>query len=66
MFSFRTHGFCPSCYAKRLDEWGEWIPAGRSLTLPAVHDISWKSEGGAESHENETGEPEDGDLSFSK
>ena len=23
MFSCRTRGFCPSCHAKRLEEWGE-------------------------------------------
>lgn len=21
----RTRGFCPSCHAKRLEEWGEWM-----------------------------------------
>jgi len=26
MFSCRTRGFCPSCHAKRLEEWGEWMP----------------------------------------
>jgi len=25
MFSYRTRGFCPSCHAKRLEEWGEWM-----------------------------------------
>jgi ribosomal protein S27E len=25
MFSCRTRGFCPSCHAKRLEEWGEWM-----------------------------------------
>jgi len=25
MFSCRTRGFCPSCHAKRLEEWGEWV-----------------------------------------
>jgi len=25
MFSCRTRGFCPSCYAKWLEEWGEWM-----------------------------------------
>jgi len=24
-FSCRTRGFCPSCHAKRLEEWGEWM-----------------------------------------
>jgi ribosomal protein S27E len=25
MFSCRTRGFCPSCHAKRLEEWSEWM-----------------------------------------
>jgi ribosomal protein S27E len=25
MFSCKTRGFCPSCHAKRLEEWGEWL-----------------------------------------
>ena len=25
MFSCRTRGFCPSCHAKRLEEWDEWM-----------------------------------------
>jgi ribosomal protein S27E len=25
MFSCKTRGFCPSCHAKRLEEWGEWV-----------------------------------------
>jgi len=25
MFSCRTRGFCPSCHAKRVEEWGEWM-----------------------------------------
>jgi hypothetical protein len=25
MFSCRTRGFCPSCQAKRVEEWGEWM-----------------------------------------
>jgi hypothetical protein len=25
MFSCRTRGFYPSCHAKRVEEWGEWI-----------------------------------------
>jgi hypothetical protein len=24
MFSCKTRGFCPSCRAKRREEWGEW------------------------------------------
>jgi hypothetical protein len=35
MFSFRTRGFCPSCHAKRLEEWGEWI--GETLLLEVPH-----------------------------
>jgi hypothetical protein len=33
MFSCRTRGFCPSCHAKRLEEWGEWM---RETLLPDV------------------------------
>lgn len=29
MFSCRTRGFCPSCHAKRLEEWGERTLAWR-------------------------------------
>ena len=25
MFSCKTRGFCPSCHAKRREEWGEWM-----------------------------------------
>jgi len=25
MLSCHTRGFCPSCHAKRLEEWGEWL-----------------------------------------
>jgi len=35
MFSCRTRGFCPSCHAKRVEEWGEWLTPewdGRILT----------------------------------
>ena len=24
-FSCKTRGFCPSCHARRLEEWGEWV-----------------------------------------
>ena len=34
MFSFRTRGFCPSCHAKRLEEWGEWMRETLLLDLP--------------------------------
>ena len=30
MFSCKTRGFCPSCHAKRREEWGEWM---RTLCL---------------------------------
>jgi len=25
MFSCKTRGFCPSCHAKRREEWSEWM-----------------------------------------
>ena len=34
MFSCRTRGFCPSCHAKRLEEWGEWMREGLLLDVP--------------------------------
>ncbi len=34
MFSCRTRGFCPSCHAKRLEEWGEWMRATLLLDVP--------------------------------
>jgi ribosomal protein S27E len=34
MFSCRTRGFCPSCHAKRLEEWGEWVRATLLLDIP--------------------------------
>ena len=34
MFSCRTRGFCPSCHAKRLEEWGEWIREELLLDVP--------------------------------
>jgi len=35
MFSCKTRGFCPSCHAKRLEEWGEW--ARETLLLDVPH-----------------------------
>ena len=35
MFSCRTRGFCPSCHARRLEEWGEWM--GEELLLDVPH-----------------------------
>jgi ribosomal protein S27E len=35
MFSCRTRGFCPSCHAKRVEEWGEWMRT--TLLLAAPH-----------------------------
>ena len=34
MFSCRTRGFCPSCHAKRLEEWGEWMREQLLLDVP--------------------------------
>jgi hypothetical protein len=34
MFSCRTCGFCPSCHAKRLEEWGEWMRETLLLDVP--------------------------------
>jgi len=34
MFSCRTRGFCPSCHAKRVEEWGEWIRETLLLDVP--------------------------------
>jgi hypothetical protein len=38
MFSCKTLGFCPSCHAKRLEEWGEWIR--RTLLLDVLHHLA--------------------------
>ena len=35
MFSCRTRGFCPSCHAKRLEEWSEWMR--EMLLLNVLH-----------------------------
>jgi len=34
MFSCSTRGFCPSCHAKRLEEWGEWMRETLLLDVP--------------------------------
>jgi len=34
MFSCKTLGFCPSCHAKRLEEWGEWMRETLLLDVP--------------------------------
>jgi len=34
MFSCRTRGFCPSCHAKRLEEWSEWMRETLLLNVP--------------------------------
>jgi len=34
MFSCRARGFCPSCHAKRLEEWGEWMQGELLLDVP--------------------------------
>ncbi len=33
-FSCKTRGFCPSCHAKRLAEWGEWVREKLLLDVP--------------------------------
>jgi len=34
-FSCKTRGFCPSCHAKRVEEWGEWVR--ETLILNVAH-----------------------------
>jgi ribosomal protein S27E len=34
MFSCRTRGFCPSCHANRIEEWGEWMRETLLLDVP--------------------------------
>jgi hypothetical protein len=34
MFSCRTRGFCPSCHAKRLEEWDDWMREELLLDVP--------------------------------
>lgn len=34
MFSCKTRGFCPSCHAKRREEWGEWMQEELLLDVP--------------------------------
>ncbi|MDH4272539.1 MAG: transposase [Candidatus Aminicenantes bacterium] len=33
-FSCKTRGFCPSCHAKRLEAWGEWVRETLLLDVP--------------------------------
>jgi len=33
-FSCKTRGFCPSCHAKRLEAWGEWVRESLLLDVP--------------------------------
>ena len=33
-FSCKTRGFCPSCHAKRREEWGEWVRTELLLDVP--------------------------------
>jgi ribosomal protein S27E len=33
-FSCKTRGFCPSCHAKRLEEWGRWVRETLLLDVP--------------------------------
>jgi len=30
----QDRGFCPSCHAKRLEEWGEWVRETLLLDVP--------------------------------
>ncbi len=34
LLSCRPRGFCPSCHAKRLEEWGEWMRETLLLDVP--------------------------------
>ena len=34
MFSCKTRGFCPSCHAKRREEWSEWMREELLLDVP--------------------------------
>ncbi len=34
MFSCKARGFCPSCHAKRREEWGEWMREKLLLDVP--------------------------------
>ena len=34
MFSCKTRGFCPSCHAKRWEQWGEWMREELLLDVP--------------------------------
>jgi len=34
MFSCKVRGFCPSCHAKRREEWGEWMREKLILDVP--------------------------------
>ena len=31
---YESRGFCPSCHAKRLEEWGEWMRETVLLDVP--------------------------------
>jgi hypothetical protein len=33
-FSCKTRGFCPSCHAKRRQEWGQWMREALLLDVP--------------------------------
>ncbi|NLH76459.1 MAG: IS91 family transposase, partial [Acidobacteria bacterium] len=33
-FSCKTRGFCPSCHAKRREEWGRWVRETLLLDVP--------------------------------
>lgn len=33
-FNYKSRGFCPSCHAKRQEEWGEWMRKDLLLDVP--------------------------------
>jgi len=40
MFACRTREFCPSCHAKRLEEWGEWMRDELLLDVPPGENVA--------------------------
>ena len=38
-FSCKTRGFCPSCHAKRREEWGEWVRETLLLDVPRRQEV---------------------------
>lgn len=49
MFSCKTRGFCPTCHAKRREEWDEWMRKKLILDTPhrqVVFTIFWSQREG--------------------